>query len=492
MTARSTLKPKLVKRFRTSAPPPSPTSSAPNDNKMWSSIVSGDAKAKPKDKDKDKEKGKANEDGAGLSWSERVSGVRSSASAQGEFPQLSNNAPFAGTANQGLWAGQAARNLGGPGAGPRTPASAMPQAQAQQDDLFSPASRLPSSQNSFRFGSQASISQAQQQPQPSGSGGDEFPPLNRNGNGEIGQDRVASIMSGLNLGSQGPGAPSSTQARGSGNGLLNAVTANSRASEARSPVGTRPSEGRSSITDDDTRQKSAFREDGPAPQPPLSDGPSQATEMRNPLGAIGNDASSSKDADLPAEASSSTVQEPLAGMSEADKWGIKGLLTLMAKYPSYHALVHGLNPTELGLDLNSDARITEQTFSLTSHEPPKPAQPKFSLPECYTVRNTQPIEQKMPNFTEETLLYMFYSSPQDKHQYLAAQQLYQRGWRWHNNLRVWLTKDVEMQPVAVNPEAERGYYVIWNTDTWARMRQELTLYYADLETFPELPPGPHS
>lgn len=43
-------------------------------------------------------------------------------------------------------------------------------------------------------------------------------------------------MSGLNLGSQGQVA--STQARGSGNGLLNAVTANTRASEARSPVGT--------------------------------------------------------------------------------------------------------------------------------------------------------------------------------------------------------------------------------------------------------------
>lgn len=74
---------------------------------------------------------------------------------------------------------------------------------------------------------------------------------------------------------------------------------------------------------------------------------------------------------------------------------------------------------------------------------------------------------------------------------------------------MWLTKDVEMQPVAVSPEAERGYYVIWNAETWARMRvsssahtccvpaltpsqQELTLYYADLETFPELPPGPHS
>lgn len=77
----------------------------------------------------------------------------------------------------------------------------------------------------------------------------------------------------------------------------------------------------------------------------------------------------------------------------------------------------------LWLTCSRDSRISEQTFSLTSHEPPKPPQPKFGLPECYTVRNTQPIEQKMPNFTEETLLYMFYSSPQDKHQYLAAQQL---------------------------------------------------------------------
>jgi hypothetical protein len=106
--------------------------------------------------------------------------------------------------------------------------------QAQQDEMFSPPSRLQPSQNSFRFSSQASIGQGQQSQT---SGGDEFPPLNRNGNGEISQDRVASLMSSVNLGSQGPVASSSTQARGSGNGLLNAVTANTRAAEARSPVG---------------------------------------------------------------------------------------------------------------------------------------------------------------------------------------------------------------------------------------------------------------
>ncbi|KAK7748548.1 transcriptional regulator [Cytospora paraplurivora] len=270
-------------------------------------------------------------------------------------------------------------------------------------------------------------------------------------------------------------------ARGPGNGLLNAVTANTRASEARSPVGARPSEGRSSITEDDARPNAIFREDGSASQPALSEAPGQPIEVRSPLAASGNEGSSNQANEAPLEASSLAAQDPLAGMSEGDKWGIKGLLTLMAKYPSYHALAHGMNPAELGLDLSSDI-----------NEAPKPLLPKFSLPECYTVRNTQPIEQKMPNFTEETLLYMFYANPQDKHQYLAAQQLYSRGWRWHKVHRFWLTKDIEMQPLSISPEAERGYYVIWNIKEWVRERRELVLRYSDLETFPDINQGPHS
>lgn len=150
-----------------------------------------------------------------------------------EFPQLSNNAQLSAANQQSLWGAQAARNLGGPA--PRNPGSAIPQ-QAQQDDIFSPASRLSSSQNSFRFGSQASIGQPQQA---QASGGDEFPPLNRNVNGDIGQERVPGLITGLNLGSQGAVVSPPAQARGPGNGLLNAVTANTRASEARSPIGMR-------------------------------------------------------------------------------------------------------------------------------------------------------------------------------------------------------------------------------------------------------------
>lgn len=329
--------------------------------------------------------------------------------------------------------------------------------------------------------------------------------MNRNGNGEIGQERSASLMGGLGFGPQAAVASSSAQASRSGNGLLNAVTASARTSEVRSPVGTyfyadmlmyctdcclgtRPSDGMPPISDDDARRKSSSAQLG------LSDAASLSTEMRNPLGAIGNDGSGSKAIDFPADASSSAAhaQDPLAGMSDADKFGIKGLLALMAKYPAYNALVHGMNPAEFGLDLSSEESVSsrsmpslpmpstavltgnrkfsEMSMSLFDHAPPKPVQPKFSLPECYTVRNTQPIEQKVTNFTEETLLFMFYSNPQSKHQFLAAQQLYLRGWRWHKTMRCWLTKDTEMQPVLIAPETERGYYVIWNTSTWSRER----------------------
>lgn len=263
--------------------------------------------------------------------------------ARREFPQLSNNPQMSGASQPSMWGGQAARNINGPA---RNPSTSIPQS-SQQEDTFSPVGRFPSSQNSFRFGSQTSIGQP---PQSQPSGEDEYPPLNRSGNGEIGQERNANLIAGLGFGPQAPGG----QANRSGNGLLNAVTANTRTSDVRSPVGARPSEGISSIADDETRRKSTYREDGAASAPSVSDGPSQPTEMRNPSAAIGHDASASKSSDGTEKPANPTAQDPLAGMSEADKWGIKGLLTLMVKYPSYNALAHGMNPADLGLDLASE------------------------------------------------------------------------------------------------------------------------------------------
>lgn len=91
---------------------------------------------------------------------------------------------------------------------------------------------MSSNQGSFRFGNQGNMS-ASSQGQPSSV--DDFPPLSRAANGEIGSERGANLMSSLGFGPQTTGSGHVQAHRG--NGLLNALSANSRANEARSPPG---------------------------------------------------------------------------------------------------------------------------------------------------------------------------------------------------------------------------------------------------------------
>ena len=54
-----------------------------------------------------------------------------------------------------------------------------------------------------------------------------------------------------------------------------------------------------------------------------------------------------------AEDSGPEIQDPLAGMSEMDRWGLKGFSYMMNNFPDYAALVTGSDTTNLGFDLNS-------------------------------------------------------------------------------------------------------------------------------------------
>jgi CCR4-NOT transcription complex subunit 2 len=54
-----------------------------------------------------------------------------------------------------------------------------------------------------------------------------------------------------------------------------------------------------------------------------------------------------------AEDTGPDVQDPMAHMSEADRFGLKGFSFLMNNYPDYAALVAGSDVTNLGFDLNS-------------------------------------------------------------------------------------------------------------------------------------------
>ncbi|KAG6004252.1 hypothetical protein E4U54_000570 [Claviceps lovelessii] len=406
--------------------------------------------------------------GGNVSFAQSLSGSQPATPLDlSEFPSLSNNSQLNSANSGSMWASAGSRNIGGPVQ--RTQGTPISSQQGAQEDMFGGgSSRMANNQGSLRFGNEGNLLTASQG-QPSTA--DEFPPLNRGSNGEVGSDRNQNLMS-LGYASQ-HGASGLHR----GNGLLNALSANSRANDARSPPGIglpRGQESKRPAADEDNRQKNASRE-----------GKSGAGggSGSNPSGAVVNENLSAKLRDEK-EAQAPEAIDPLPGMSDSDKYGIKGLRTLMNNNPDYHAMMIGTDPATMGLDMSSQEMITTQVKSLFDDKPPRPtlAATKIRLPECYNVTNVQPIETKIQNFSEETLFWIFYSCPIDAQQQLAAKELYSRNWRWHMRHQVWLTKDEHMTPQILSPNHERGFYVVWDPEQWRKERRELTLFYGDLNT----------
>ncbi|KAM0524645.1 hypothetical protein ACHAPE_000743 [Trichoderma viride] len=257
-----------------------------------------------------------------------------------EFPSLSNNSQLPSTTQGSMWSTAGSRNIGGPIQ--RSQPTQGSSQQGGQDDLFGPpSSRMQPNQGPFRFGAQPS------QVQPNSV--DDFPPLNRTSNGEIGSERGGNVMSSIGFGPQNPVSSGPMQS-GGGNGLLNALTATSRASDVRSPpaIGTPNGPGRQQPQQPhDGKQK--FREDGSGK---ASEVASPTAEGRGSLGVIGSEGPNGRLAERK-DSQAADVVDPLAGMAAVDKWGIKGLRTLMNNYPDYHAMIIGMDPSSIGLDLSS-------------------------------------------------------------------------------------------------------------------------------------------
>ena len=66
------------------------------------------------------------------------------------------------------------------------------------------------------------------------------------------------------------------------------------------------------------------------------------------------------------------------------------------------------------------AFITPWADSSAAHS----VEPDFHLPACYNVAPPPPGPTKAAAFSDETLFFMFYSSPRDALQEIAAQELY--------------------------------------------------------------------
>lgn len=54
-----------------------------------------------------------------------------------------------------------------------------------------------------------------------------------------------------------------------------------------------------------------------------------------------------------------------------------------------------------------------------------------------------------PNkYSDDLLFWMFYSNPNDKMQLLAAEQLFERNWKFHKEEKIWIsrTRNIEVGP----------------------------------------------
>ncbi|BEJ16659.1 hypothetical protein CspHIS471_0600600 [Cutaneotrichosporon sp. HIS471] len=174
------------------------------------------------------------------------------------------------------------------------------------------------------------------------------------------------------------------------------------------------------------------------------------------------------------------VQHPVQQIlsSPVDKWGLKALLHQIRQHMGKDdrgMLMFGEDLVDLGVDVSS-AEPLYQSFVTPWAEPSQSQPPQiedmFVIPGCYHVV-PPPVESKMSNFSEETLFFQFYSAPQDMLQLMAAEELYNRGWRFNMEARVWMTSPLLSQidmhgDLSQHPPVVRGNLTVFEPSSFTK------------------------
>ncbi|XP_073287833.1 probable NOT transcription complex subunit VIP2 [Primulina huaijiensis] len=171
-----------------------------------------------------------------------------------------------------------------------------------------------------------------------------------------------------------------------------------------------------------------------------------------------------------------------------DDYGLLGLLKIIkGANPAKTSLAMGVDPHSLGLDLNSLEPLHKKFASPFSDEPVKEG-PKYDIPDCYNSQQPPPLKlSHFKKFHLAMLFYIFYSMPQDQAQLFAANEIHDRGWYFHRELRMWFMRD--SLPAVKNSTYEVGSYICFDPYAWQTIRQEnVVLQYEMIEQRPVVPP----
>ncbi|KAL8895810.1 MAG: hypothetical protein Q9192_003435 [Flavoplaca navasiana] len=389
------------------------------------------------------------------------------------------------------------------------PSQSQEQSQQSREQLYS-GSQMSGSNDDYHRGGQGGIGQLGASAQPQSNSIDEFPPLRRNGTDEDQQDRRGSLMQTAAFGGYS-----------ASNNFSMPLTQESARHRLPSAQSGRP-DSRTSTLIERIRSPSSLSFsptsgtilDGNIP--PTSRGNQQNNitslldnfvNQQQQIGSSRNPQSQQQQqqpsrhqrGSLASGGAAQTAENvPVDEMSPIDKYGLAGLLAnVRSPDADTAALAIGQDLTQLGMDLNSPEPL-HHTFPGPFGPPSAlPYQPTYTLPDCYTVDNAPPPRHKLSGFADETLIWIFYFQPRDIMQEYAATELTNRNWRYHKEMRMWLTKDPGMgEPVVIRDAGgagaevgERGSYVVFNPRTWQRSRVEMELRYEDLDTRSQMGEG---
>ncbi|KAI4091919.1 MAG: hypothetical protein LQ339_008036 [Xanthoria mediterranea] len=381
------------------------------------------------------------------------------------------------------------------------PSQTQEQSQQSREQLYS-GSQMTGSNDDYHRGGQGGIGQLGASGQPQSTSIDEFPPLRRNGTDDDQQDRRGSLMQNAAFGGY-PGANtfSMPSAQDPARHRLPSSQTGRPDSRASTLVDRIMSPSSLSFASASNRQvpTSATTLDGSIPPTPRGNQQSNINSLLdsfvNQQQQIGSSSRNTQSQQPPSRqqrgslasggAAQTAESVPFDEMTPIDKYGLAGLLAnVRSPDADTAALAIGQDLTQLGMDLNSPEPL-HHTFSGPFGPPTAhPYQPTYTLPDCYTVDNAPPPRHKLPGFADETLIWIFYFQPRDIMQEFAASELTNRNWRYHKEMRMWLTKDTAMgEPVPMaGGDGERGSYIVFNPRSWQRSRVEMDLRYEDLDT----------
>ncbi|KAL9237401.1 hypothetical protein vseg_011954 [Gypsophila vaccaria] len=182
------------------------------------------------------------------------------------------------------------------------------------------------------------------------------------------------------------------------------------------------------------------------------------------------------------------VKSMQSSQAAPDPFGLLGLLSVIRMSdPDLTSLALGIDLTTLGLNLNSSENLYKTFASPWSDEPAK-GEPDFNIPECYFGKQPPVLNQAyFAKFQLPTLFYIFYSMPKDEAQLYAANELYNRGWFYHKDLRQWLMRVPNLESLVKTNLYERGSYLAFDPNSWdTSLKENFVIHYESVEKRPAL------